>query len=216
MTTCTVLDCAQRSPEWYAARLGRLTGSRANDALKTIQKGEAAGRKKLRIQLVLERLTGKPQESAYISPAMQVGMDREFEARELYEALTGTLVEQCGFLQHTELMAGCSLDGFIGDFEGIVEIKAPEPHTHLEYLTTGKVPLEYQRQLLHSFWCSGAQWCDWFSYEPTFPEHLRVKMVRVLRNEAEIAAYEIMVRAFLAEVDRELAVVSALADKAVA
>lgn len=214
MTICTVHDVAQRTPEWHTLRLGRLTGSRVNDAMKTIKTGEAAGRKKLRVQLVLERLTGRSQESTYVSAAMQTGIDREAEARELYEAITGTLVQSCGFLSHPELLAGCSLDGYVGDFEEVIEIKAPEPHTHLEYLTTGKVPLDYQRQVLHNLWLSGASRCHWFSYEPTFPENLRTKLVTIERNDTEVAAYEVMVRAFLAECDREYDLIAKLAERA--
>lgn len=214
MTICQIFDHPQRSEQWFACRLGRLTASRADDMLATVQKGEAAARKKYKTQLILERLTGKPQESTYVSPAMQTGIDREEEARELYEALTGTLVQQSGFLAHPDLMVGCSLDGHLGDFDGIVEIKAPEAHTHLEYLQTGKVPLKYWRQVVHALWLSGAAWCDWFSYHPDFPEPLRTKIVRIPRNEAEIASYEIMAKAFLAEIDREVAAVRLLMERA--
>ena len=37
----TIIDAEQRSHEWFAARCGRLTGSRAADMLATIKKGEA-------------------------------------------------------------------------------------------------------------------------------------------------------------------------------
>jgi hypothetical protein len=58
----TVVMAEQRSPEWFAARLGRLTGSRAADMLATIKSGEAAARRDLRVQLVVERLTSTLQE----------------------------------------------------------------------------------------------------------------------------------------------------------
>lgn len=209
-----ILDCEQRSEAWARARLGRLTASRAVDMLTTIKSGEAAGRRNLRAMLVLERLTNKPQESGYVSAAMQQGTDREPDALLWYEALTGQIVHRTGFITHDDLMAGASLDGHIGDFEGLVEAKSPIPATHLEYLRTGTVPGDYLAQITHQLWITGAQWCDWLSYQPDFPESCRCKVVRVLRDEAAIKDYEAKAKAFLAEVDRDLAAVLTMIDPA--
>ena len=54
----SIVNAPQRSPEWFAARAGRLTGSMAGDMLATIKSGEAAARRDYRLQLALERLTG--------------------------------------------------------------------------------------------------------------------------------------------------------------
>lgn len=208
-----IIDVPQRSPEWFTARLGKLTGSRASDMLATgaTPKKEAAGRRNLRVQLVLERITGRSQERGYVSAAMQQGIDREVDAYATYEALTGRLLTSSGFIAHDTVQAGCSLDGHVGDFEGIIEIKSPIPATHLDYLKTGKIPGDYYAQIVHGLWLTGAQWCDWLSYNPDFPEPLQVKLVRVVRNEAEIDNYEVMARAFLAEVEKETAAVEQMA-----
>lgn len=199
----------QRTPEWYAVRLGKLTGSRASDMLATIKSGaEAAGRRNLRTQLVLERLTGRAQEKDFMSAAMQQGTDREADALATYQALTGELLSTSGFCAHDTLAAGCSLDGHIGDFEGIAEIKAPIAATHLDYLKSGVIPGEYKKQIVHALWLTGAAWCDWLSFNPDFPPALRTKLVRVPRDPAEIDSYEILVRLFLTEVDRECATVA--------
>ena len=211
-----MITADQRTPEWFAARLGKLTGSRASDMLATIKTGEAAARRNLRVQLVLERLTGRSQDSVYVSPAMQNGIDREVDAAMHYEALTGRLLTTAGFLQHDTLAAGCSLDGYVGEFIGIIEIKSPMAATHLGYLRSGIIPLEYQQQIVHGLWISGAQWCDWLSYQPDFPESLRTRLVRVPRDESLIALYEAKAIAFLSEVDRECAEVAGMAEKAVA
>ncbi len=202
----TVVDAPQRSERWFAARLGRLTGSRASDMLSTLKtgKGEAAGRRNLRVQLVLERVTGRSLEDGFQSKAMEQGIIREVDACAMYEALTGTFLHSTGFLAHNTLLAGCSLDGHVGDFEGIIEIKSPQPATHLGYLRSGQIPDNYYKQILHGLWMSGALWCDWLSYNPDFPAHLQTKLVRVARNEAVIKAYELMVRMFLGEVEAEV------------
>lgn len=208
----TVITADQRSPEWFQARLGRLTGSRAADMLSTLKsgKGEAAGRRNLRTQLMLERLTGQPQENGYLSSAMQQGIDREPAAYAAYQALSGHLLTSSGFISHNEVAAGCSLDGYVGDFEGIIEIKAPIAATHLDYLKTGIIPGEYAKQIVHGLWMTGAQWCDWLSYNPDFPAPLQVKLVRVERDEQEIASYALAAALFLKEVEAEVEAVKGL------
>jgi hypothetical protein len=108
----TINNAEQRSPEWFAARCGRLTGSQAGDMLATVKsKGEAAGRRNLRAKLVVERLTGEPQEDGFDSEWMRRGRELEPRAFDEYEAATGNVVRRTGFLSHTELPVGCSLDG---------------------------------------------------------------------------------------------------------
>lgn len=210
--TFTVHAVEQRSEAWRILRLGRLTGSVAADMLARRKDGsEAAAYRNLKVRLCLERITGRSQENGYVSQAMQDGLDREIDASALYEGLTGHLLTSTGFLQHDTLMAGCSLDGHIGDFEGIIEIKSPIPATHLQYLRTSVIPGEYEKQILHNLWITGAQWADWLSYNPDFPEPLQSKLVRVVRDAQAIAGYEVQARAFLAEVQREYDEVVALA-----
>jgi len=206
----TVIDAPQRSPAWQQARLGRLTSSRASDMLAVIKSGEAAGRRNLRVQLALERITGQAQAPTYQSAAMLQGIEREAEAAGLYEALTGTLLRSTGFLQHGSLMVGASLDGHVGDFAGVVELKCPNAATHLEYLTTGVIPGDYRKQIVHQLYVSGARWCDWLSYCPEFPIGLQVKLVRVERNDQEIASYALAAALFLKEVDAAVAAIQGL------
>lgn len=202
----TVIDAEQRSPEWFAARLGRLTGSRANDMLATHKDGKtpAASRRDLRVQLVLERLTGQSQEDTYTNGDMDRGRDLEGDALLAYEAQTGELVATTGFLSHTELMAGCSLDGHIGGMAGIVDFKCPRAGIHLEYLREDVIPAKYLRQLTHNLWMTGAQWAEMVSYCPQFPEAMRLCVRRVNAKDVDLAAYEREVRKFLAECDLEL------------
>lgn len=212
----TVIHVPQRSAEWHAARLGRLTGSVANDMLATIQKGEAAARRDLRLRLVLERLTGQSQEGGYVNGEMQWGIDHEEDALAAYEAASGILVRRTGFLMHNELMAGCSLDGDVEDFRGIVEAKAPKSATHYGYLKDGSVPKNHMPQILHNLWITGAQWCDFISYDPRFPEEMRLFVRRVQRVEIDVLAYSKCAERFLAEVDAELAQAKALMASVVA
>ena len=212
MRNFTMLDAEQRSPAWFAARLGRLTGSRAGDMLATTKTGWSTSRRNLLMQLVLERVTCESQERVVMTQAMQDGVDREAEALRLYEQLSGHALRHTGFLRHTDLYAGCSLDGHVGDFEGVVEAKCPIPATHWDYLRSGVIPAQYRWQCIHALWLTGAAWCDWFTYHPKFPEKLRMRIVRIPRNEATLADYDAKARAFLAEVETEYAALMTMGD----
>jgi hypothetical protein len=208
--TFDIIDVPQRSPEWFAARLGRLTGSRAKDMLATIKSGEAAARRDLRTQLAVERLTGRTQEDGYVNAEMQRGIDLESAARDAYEALTGQIAQQTGFLQHRILMAGCSLDGHVGHFDLLVSLKCPKSATHLRYLKDGRMPPEHVPQMLHELWISGAKAYDFLSFDDRFPEPLQTFHVRIQRDDKAIAEYEAKALAFLAEVEAEVATVQKL------
>ena len=200
----SVITAEQRSPEWFAARCGRATGSRAADLLASIKSGEAAARRDYKMELVTERLTGRPaDEGGYTNADMQRGVELEPEARAAYEAQTGVLVDQTGFLAHDELMAGCSLDGHVGAFEGLIEIKCPRPANHFATLRTGGVPARYLPQLTHNLWLTGARYADFVSYCPLFPDHLRLYICQIKAADLDLAGYEKKLRAFLAEVDAE-------------
>lgn len=203
----TVIDAEQRSPEWFAARLGRLTGSTAGKMLAKVQKGEAAGRRDLRLQLILERLTGKPQEPLFQSEAMRVGIEREPLAIAVYEAQTGYLFEQTGFLSHTELMLGASLDAHLGDFELLVSIKCRQPAAHFDFLRSGTVDAKAVAQLRHeAFLCQDTfREHHYVSWNPDFPEGKQLKVAVYTPKMLALPEYEREALAFLREVDLELA-----------
>jgi exodeoxyribonuclease (lambda-induced) len=210
----TYHEVEQRSEAWQTLRLGRLTASRASDMLATIKNGEAASRRNLRLQLVLERLTGRSHERGFQSQAMQDGIERELAAVARYDALMGGLTQAVGFVSHNELMAGCSPDGFVSD-DRIVSIKCPIPATHLDYLRSGTIPREYFSQLLQECWLTGRRRCDFFSYNPDFADlGLDWKLVQFTVTDDEVAVYAKQAIAFLQEVDREVNAVRTMADTA--
>jgi hypothetical protein len=103
----------QGSPEWRADRAGKATASRAKDILAKIKSGEAAARRDYRVQLVTERLIGEPAEDGYVSKEMEWGIANEPFARMAYEAATGNVVQEAGFVYLADVAAGCSVDGVI-------------------------------------------------------------------------------------------------------
>lgn len=203
MRNFAVIDAEQRSPAWLAARAGRVTASRASDFLARTKTGYSTSRKNYMVQLVAERLTGQPQEDGYVSAAMQRGIELEPAAFAAYEALTGEIPSRVGFLSCSDCLIGASPDGVIGDFAGVVELKVPNPATHLGYLRGGVLPADYLPQVSHLLYVSEAAYVDFMSYGPNFPEHLQTFLVRVKREDVDLAKYEADLHAFLREIDTE-------------
>lgn len=201
-----VIDAPQRSMEWYAARAGRLTGSMAYVILMAGKKKgeESKTRRDYRLQLMAERIAGSSQERMFWTADMQRGVDIEPLAFSMYEAVTGQMVQKSGFLQHKTLMAGCSLDGHIGDFSGIIELKCPKIATHLTYAADHTLLRdEYFAQCQHNLWITGAAFCDLVSFDNRLPEHSRMVRVRIERYNAKLAEYEVKALEFLAEVEAQ-------------
>lgn len=192
----------QRSPEWFAKRLGKVTASRINDVLATLKNGnEASTRRAYRFQLALERLTGK-QEQGFSSAAMQWGADCEPLAVAAYEAQTGCIVTAAEFEQHPAIpMAGASPDGLLGT-NGLLEIKCPNSATHFEWMLAGQVPAEHQNQMLWQMACTGRAWCDFVSYDPRMPEYAALFIKRLERDDVRIEVITKGVSALLDEVQQ--------------
>lgn len=192
----------QGSKEWHASRAGKATASRFSDVMSFKKDGnEMAARRDYRTQVAIERLTGKHLDG-YVSFAMREGTEREPLARAAFEATTGLYVSEVPFIEHPDLLAGCSPDGLIGEASG-VEIKCPQPTKHFEYLSlpAGGVPEEYLFQVQGSMWITGRP--EWYftSFNPDFPGALQLVVRRVARDEKIISALSVGVEKFLEEVE---------------
>lgn len=193
----------QRTPEWFAARLGKATGSNfAHILAKTKAGAEGAMRKNYRAQLVVERLTGQ-REEGFQNDAMKWGTDTEPLAKFAYTMKTFRNIEDVGFVEHETLMAGVSPDGLVGE-DGLIEIKCPTTANHIETLRGGKVPTQYIPQVQGQMWITGRKWCDFVSFDPRLPESAQLFVTRVERDEAYIENLIAEVTQFLAEVDEEV------------
>lgn len=177
----------QRTDAWLAQRAGKLTASAFADLMARTKSGPSASRSNLIARLVCERLTGKPAET-YTNAAMQRGTDLEPIARSEYEAAQGVMVIESGFVDHPSVPScGCSPDGFVGE-DGLVELKCPGVAKHLDYLRAGSHAQEYRWQLQGQLWVTGRTWVDIASYHPDYPEHMRLAIVRVKRDDADVEA----------------------------
>lgn len=203
---------AQGTPEWHQDRLGMVTGSVVSAVFAQVKSGEASTRADLRMDLLLERITGTVQSNGYTSPEMAWGTEQEPHARMAYEMAFERDITEAGFLYLPHIKAGCSLDGFVtdGDKRGIFEAKCPKSKTHWGYLNAGVVPSTYLPQITHNLWITGADFCDFMSFDPRMPEELQQFHIRAWRDEARIKAHEAGVLQFLMELDADEAKMRAL------
>ena len=195
----------QGDADWLAARTGCLTASRMADIFYVLKNGDpSAASKSYMLEIIAERLTGSAAQH-YVSEPMRDGLEREPEARAMYEAETGSIVTLAGFVPHPTIeFCGASPDGLV-DGDGLVEIKCPTDATHVKWILAKEIPGEHIPQMLLQLACTGRQWCDFVAFNPNFrkPAH-RLMIRRFTPAPAAIQAVEDSARAFLAEVDETL------------
>lgn len=190
----------QGTEEWALARCGRATASEFSSVLA---KGQGKTRAAYMRRVLAERLTGKPTENvAHGSWAknLERGHEQEPYAALAYEALTGNMVEPCGFIPHESLMSGCSPDCLVGS-DGGAEIKSVIPTVQVETILAGGYPSEHKPQIQGCMWVTGRAWWDFCSYSPDLPDNLRLYVFRVERDDAYIKTLAAEVIVFLREVD---------------
>jgi hypothetical protein len=193
-------DGEQGSLSWLMSRLGHCTASRFKDVIDKLKNGNpGAKRNSYMWELTIERLTGQPA-THYESAAMQWGTENEAEARQQYEAHTGALVEETGFIHHPSLeWVGGSPDGKI-DSVGVVEIKNPfNSANHLQCFLTG-FPEEHRAQTQGLLWLMDRQWVDCVSYDRRLPAPLNLYIERQQRDEDYCVMLAAEITVFNAEV----------------
>lgn len=194
----------QRTPEWFARRCAKVTGSRISDIMARTKTGAAASRANYMAQLVVEALTGKPTEG-FQSPAMARGIELEPLARERYSIKTGHLVDQIDFVDHPTIAnAGASPDGLVGD-DMVVEYKCPTTSVHFNYIESRKVPSDYNLQIQFQLACTQRKRADFVSFDDRVPEELQLLIIPVERDDKLIAEIEKEVIKFLEERDAKVA-----------
>ncbi len=179
-----IIDCEQRSDIWFAAICGNVGASNIDKIITT--KGEPSkSRTDYMMSLAAERITGKG-EGGFTTQSMLNGIEREAEARLLFEMSQDIDVKQVGLVYKDETkMAHCSPDGLIGDCSG-VEIKSPMSKTQIKYLLNHKLPIEYFCQVQFSLYVTERESWFFFSYYPG----LRPFMEIVYRDEKWIEKCE--------------------------
>ena len=199
----------QRSDEWFKARLGKVTASRICDVLAATS---TAAYQNYQAQLIAERLTGEPYES-HVTSAMQWGIEKEEDARSLYEFMTDETVMEIGFVPHFVIKeSGASPDGLIG-LNGQIEIKCPNTATHIKTLTTRKIEKKYRNQMTWQMACTGRAWCDFVSYDPRLPAEHNLCVIRFERDDEEVKEMELAVKQFIRSLDDKISKMKAVSEE---
>lgn len=191
-------NIAQRSPEWYALRLGIPT---ASEFASIMAKGQGKTRRSYLTRLAAERLTGEVQET-YINRHMIRGQVEEPDALNLYQFVNEVELQRVGFvrMQVAGGWVGCSPDSLVGA-DGLVEVKCRLASGMVDAMLTDGLPGEYRAQVQGGLWITGRQWCDLVLYNP----ELRLLTIRVERDEPYIATLADEVSKFATELDAAVA-----------
>jgi hypothetical protein len=206
----------QHSPEWWAARLGKVTASRIGDMMARNQprKGQTVGdwsakhNNYLR-EKVAERITGKPRDRKKVA-SLDHRLEIEPDARVAYEFYSDNPVVEVGFIEHPRIPnAGASPDGLVGS-DGGQEIKCLDPENHIELITAGGIDQDYLYQCQFGMACTDRLWWDFVAFCPEMPEEGKLWVQRVDRDIILIAEIERNVIEFLTEVDQRVAQVQAI------
>lgn len=189
----------QRSEDWFAARLGKVTASKVKDVMAKGRGGApSATRQNYMMQLLCERLTGK-REEGFTSAAMQRGTDLEPIARSAYEFSARVMTVETGLIFHPRIEGfGASPDGLVGE-RGLIEIKCPNTAQHIAVIQSGAHDSSYDWQMLAQMACTDRDWVDFVSFDDRLPEELQYACFRFSRDESRIRDMETEVKLFLEE-----------------
>lgn len=175
----------QRSPAWFAARNGRVTGSTVGAilGLSPFMSPDDVMRRMVR------DAHGAGSEFQG-NAATQWGVMNEPGACVEYEMETGNKVELCGFYTFEDWL-GASPDGLLGT-AGLVEFKCPYSLRKGDgSFKTAQEQQHYYAQMQIQLFVTDRDYCDFFQWAPG-----RTTLETVSRDDAFIAAMVPRLRAF--------------------
>lgn len=192
----------QGGEEWVKHRLGIPTGSQFDRIMTPKKMQLSASADGFIAELIGEALSPYLPERAetFTSRAIEWGRQTEEEARKYYAMERDATVTNGGFCTTDDGRLGCSPDGLVGD-DGCLEIKCPQPGTHVQYLIDGGLPDSYKCQVHGHLVVTGRKWCDFLSYSIGLPPFL----IRVEPDEFTLKLSQVIYEQFLPRYDELLA-----------
>ena len=160
----------QRTPQWFAARAGRITASGAGALLGlSPHTSEADGFRSL-----VRSMHGMPSEFVG-NVATEYGTFHEAGALVEYCMETGATVWSLGFAEFNDWL-GASPDGLI-DHYGMLEIKCPfgKRNENPPVFKSIDDQPHYYAQMQIQMYCTGRKWCDFYQWSPHGTMTERVK-----------------------------------------
>ena len=135
--------------------MGKITASRLGDIMRKTRYGESTYKAKVRLELAIERITGKSASSVVMNKAMYDGVEREPDARKLFEAVTQKEVALCGSFDHPTIPnTSASPDGLLRGENACLELKCPTHATHAKNLMSDTMYKRYLYQVQHQIQCT--------------------------------------------------------------
>jgi len=166
--------------QWYNARRGKVTASRAKDVMvKGRGKDQLYGKVfyEYANELALEKMLGISYDDI-TTFAMEYGIETEPQVRMAYAEMNNVAVTEPGFITHPDNKEiGCTPDGAVYR-DGIIEIKCPQVKAHWSHLRDG-VPEHYRLQIQFQLMVTRAKWCDFISYNEQFPDQYQFYTERI-------------------------------------
>lgn len=190
-----IYNVEQNTEEWFQVRSGIPTASCFDKILSPTGKLSTQATNYMNM-LLAENITNKALNTWEGSQWTERGAELEPDAKQFYEFTNNVELESVGFI--TNYNVGCSPDSLVGD-DGLLEIKCPAPHTHIEYLLNQKVPTKYIPQIQGQLYVTNRKWCDWMSYHPELPSLI----IRVERDESYITKLSAELNKFLKNLERK-------------
>lgn len=177
---------AYGTEEWFAARLGKVTASRAACIMVNGKGPYGLGDGAMTYAgEVVRGMMGIPPDE-YTNASMEEGVRREAESIGAYEERMFMLTEPGEFVLIPGTIIGCTPDAFVGD-RGILEAKNPNTKAHFETLVSGEIPKQYRAQVDFQLMVTDRDWCDFISYHPAFPEEKKLVVIRVEHDRSYTA-----------------------------
>lgn len=177
-------DIPQYSQEWWELKLGIPSASHFGEIITPAKGDYSKSANKYMLQLLAEQITGKPTET-YSNDFMQIGIEKEAEARQWFEFTQGIEVKQVGLIYRDERKSvSCSPDGLLEDRGW--ECKCPAPWTMVQYLLDGGLPLIYKPQIQGSMFITGFDQWVFMAYHEDFDPIL----ITVERDDEYISKIE--------------------------
>lgn len=169
-----IINCEQRSEEWFKIRQLKLTASKAQ-TIAVANKGLDT----LCRELVID--FNKIQE-VYTNEDIERGIKLESEAIAMFEFETGLDVEEVGFIVYNDFV-GCSPDGLTSD-DGLVECKAYNDKNFFNFLVDRKIDPKYIAQMQMQMQISSRKHCYFIVYNPNYKKSLIIEKVLYDENFA--------------------------------
>lgn len=158
------IDVDQNSPEWLAARIGKITASNMHKIISPAGQ-ESKQVSKYVSQLIAEIIRGEPCNSFKGNENTERGHELEQEAADYYQFVKDVELKKVGFCLTDDGVIGASPDRFVCD-DGILEIKTCLPEIMVEQYEKTTLEQDHRPQTQAQLFVTERNWVDTMLYCP--------------------------------------------------